>query len=98
MEDSPTEEPPANKPILNYADPQVGELRTIASFGDELEARLAASKLEGEEIFVVVEVRMPKYLLGPHPATLRVLSDEAAKAIEILKSTPARRCLVNQSE
>jgi hypothetical protein len=73
------------------------ELVVIARFPDEAEARMAAGKLGTEQIVAQVDEQVPWYG-GEGQAQLKVSVNDAAKAIEILKETPARTRLVNDEE
>lgn len=83
-------------PIPDYADANVGRLVTIASFRDEADAHMAASKLgsEGIESVVTDVVRIAG---AKRRATLQVLADDVESAISILIKTPARVFLMQRS-
>lgn len=82
-------------PVLDYADPALGRMIVIARFGDESHARMAAARLEGEDIDVVVSDIIPTRALGVRAATLAVLSEQVARAVSILRATPARPFLLD---
>ena len=75
-----------------------GPLVSIAYFPNEAEARMAACRLQSDGIFVLVRDKLPRYGFGPPSATLSVPIDEIARAIEILKKTPARRRLLGNQK
>jgi len=89
MEHQPEKDPDAQKPVLNYANRKAMKPVVIAKFPDEAEARMAASRLDGERIPAEVEQHISAFG-GPSSAVLKVGADDAARAIEILKTTPAR--------
>jgi hypothetical protein len=79
--------------FLNYADPNVGRLVTIARFRDEASAHMAASCLEAEGIESTVR-DVVRSVGVKRPASLSVLADDVEVATAILKETPARASLV----
>lgn len=68
-------------------------LVVIARFSDQLSVHMAASKLESEGIRVfVIDPQQP--IGGWHTAEIKVAEDDADKAREILRQTPARDQLI----
>ncbi|MGA2584263.1 MAG: hypothetical protein ABSG31_13370 [Tepidisphaeraceae bacterium] len=96
MEKPDDDKIPTDAPILDYASPSTGKFVTIAQFSSEAEARMAASKLDSEEIAAVVKPAVDAIGIytGGASASLSVPAEEAKKAIEILKTTPARTNIV----
>ena len=66
----------------------------VATFPDATEARIAASKLESED----VECRVVEHAIlegiSARGATIAVETDQYPKAVEILSATPARKWLL----
>ncbi len=96
MPENPDEPNLPDPPVLDYADPDLGRVMVIARFGDESQARMAAARLDSEGIDVVVNDIMPARALGARAATLGVLSDQVARAVAVLKATPARPFLLDE--
>ena len=78
--------------VLSYE--RVPHFRPVARFGDAGEARLAAAKLESEELDCDVVEHTPAHGLGARGATLRVDAEQFQRAVQVLSTTPARRCLL----
>jgi hypothetical protein len=94
MEDSDEKKPGEDLPILDYQGAERREPKVIARFGNEVEARMAASKLDGEGIESQVEDRVIAAGMGGEAAQLSVPVEDVKEAIEILKETPARANLI----
>jgi hypothetical protein len=92
MEKPDDDKIPADAPILDYANSNTGKFVTIAQFSSEAEARMAASKLDSEEIHAVVKPAVDAIGIytGGASASLSVPAEDVKEAIEILKMTPAR--------
>ena len=88
MPDQPDDTPPAQP--LDYASPKTHSLLAVAHFPDELEAHMAAARLESEGIGVEIKTRMPLYGMKSPSAVLAVHPDDVAQAIAILEQTPAK--------
>ncbi|HEV7300501.1 MAG TPA: hypothetical protein VGN72_14140 [Tepidisphaeraceae bacterium] len=69
-------------------------LTVIAHFGDEGEARLAAARLEMEELDVHLDLLSTRHGLGPRAAKLAVPASQVTAAVVLLQQTPARVWLV----
>jgi len=89
VEHQPEKDPDAQKPVLNYANRKAMKPVVIAKFPDEAEARMAASgwmasgsPLKWSSTF--------QRSADPAPPCSKSAPTDAARAIEILKTTPAR--------
>jgi hypothetical protein len=96
MTDSQNEKTPKEAPILDYANPSTVKFVPIAQFSSEAEARMAASKLDSEEIRAVVKPAVDAVGIysGGTSGWLSVPVGDVKRAIEILKTTPARSNIV----
>ena len=66
-----------------------GSLVTIARFGDESHAHMAAGRLEAEGVDAVVMDVMPHRAVGVRQATLAVPTADVQRSAAILRTTPA---------
>jgi hypothetical protein len=73
-------------------------LVVIARFRDESHARLAAARLEDEDVGAVVMDRIPHHALGARAATLAVPAEDVKRATTILEQTPAKPFLLQPDE
>ena len=61
----------------------------IAQFEDESHARMAASRLEADDVKALVLDSRRRHGVGAWRAALAVAESDVSRAVEILKSTPA---------
>ena len=90
----PEEQPP---PVLHYATHQEESLVLIARFNNAFEAGLAQLKLESEGIQVYPEDAMVTGIdayTGQRGSRVRVRPEDAPRAVDLLRATPARKALV----
>jgi hypothetical protein len=80
------------EPVLEYE--RTPQFVAVARFADAAEARLAAARLESEDVDCDVLDRPATHGLGVGGATLAVEQDQLARAVEVLSATPARRWLL----
>jgi hypothetical protein len=101
MRDIPADQnpvPPTPR-VLNYASHVAEQLVVVARFGNSFEAGLAQSKLESEGIPTYPENAMVTGIdayTGAQGTRLRVPREDAERAAEILRATPARKSLVGE--
>ena len=84
---------------LDYRLAGGGAQREIAHFAEFMEANIVAMVLESQGVRAKVVETQPKGAMSPNGGTLIVREADAARAIELLASTPARKRLtVPESE
>jgi Putative prokaryotic signal transducing protein len=101
MSDVPADQNPTSQTpqVLNYASHVAEQLVVVARFSNSFEAGLAQSKLEAEGISTFPENAMVTGIdayTGAQGTRLRVRREDAHRAAEILRATPARKFLVGE--
>src|SRR3982751_6079765 len=84
-------------PVLHYATHQEEKLVLIARFNNAFEAGLAQLKLESEGILIYPEDAMVTGIdayTGQRGTRIRVRPEDAPRAVDLLRATPARKALV----
>jgi hypothetical protein len=83
---------PPTAPTLGYE--RTPAYVPVARFHDSAEAAMAASSLTGHDLDFELIEHTRLHGMGARGATLAVAAADVPRAVELLSSTPARRCLV----
>jgi hypothetical protein len=70
----------------------------IAQFADESHAHMAATRLESDDIAATVLSARRRHGVGSWRAALAVAESDVARAVAVLKSTPAAPFLLRDTE